>query len=359
MDGNKDEALRCVGIAQAALASGDKIRALKFIKIARRLDPTVPVTDLMSAAEKLGSDPSAKKPLGNCSEKESVSKDYGNCPNGYQKNFNEDHVRVVREIKRCKGYYEILGLEKSCSADEVRRAYRKLSLKVHPDKNNAPGSEDAFKMVSKAFKCLSNEESRRQYDQMGFIGEFECSEQHNFRRRPARRAPRRDVFNEDLDPDEVFRSFFFGSQSRVYRNPNVHRAAREMRRQRRENEDVGGFNSMLLIQILPVLIIMLVACLPFSDVDLSLQKKYSLQKNYLYPIPKVTDKHGVEFYVKSDDFDHQFPVGTTSRLNLEHRVLRDYKIKLRHNCHVETQKRQGSRTYPRPHCDKLRDLGVV
>lgn len=93
-------------------------------------------------------------------------------------NYTEEKLQLIMKIKRSKDYYEILGLEKSCSVEEIRKAYRKLSLKVHPDKNKAPGSEEAFKKVSKAFKCLSNDDSRTKYDQAGLVEEFECNQQH-------------------------------------------------------------------------------------------------------------------------------------------------------------------------------------
>uniref|UniRef100_A0A3Q7JEV9 J domain-containing protein n=1 Tax=Solanum lycopersicum TaxID=4081 RepID=A0A3Q7JEV9_SOLLC len=95
----------------------------------------------------------------------------------------DEHVQLIRQIKIKKDYYAILGLEKGCSVEEIRKSYRKLSLKVHPDKNKAPGSEEAFKKVSKAFKCLSDDDSRRQYDQTGLAEDFEYNQQHNVRRR--------------------------------------------------------------------------------------------------------------------------------------------------------------------------------
>lgn len=86
-------------------------------------------------------------------------------------------------IKSKKDYYAIFGLEKGCSVEEIRKAYRKLSLKIHPDKNKAPGSEEAFKKVSKAFKCLSDDDSRSRYDETGLVEEFEFDQQYNLRRR--------------------------------------------------------------------------------------------------------------------------------------------------------------------------------
>ncbi|TKY57286.1 Chaperone protein dnaJ 49 [Spatholobus suberectus] len=87
--------------------------------------------------------------------------------NGDRATYIEEQISIIREINSKKSYYEILGLERGCSAKDVRESYRKLSLKVHPDKNRAPGAEEAFKAVSKAFQCLSDEESRYIYDLSG------------------------------------------------------------------------------------------------------------------------------------------------------------------------------------------------
>jgi len=70
-----------------------------------------------------------------------------------------------------RDYYDILGVSKNATADELKKAYRKLAIKFHPDKN--PGDKEAeenFKEAAEAYDVLSNEEKRRKYDQFGHAG---------------------------------------------------------------------------------------------------------------------------------------------------------------------------------------------
>jgi len=69
-----------------------------------------------------------------------------------------------------RDYYEILGVKKSASKDEIKDAYRTLALKYHPDRNKEAGAEDKFKEISEAYAVLSDEEKRQTYDQYGHAG---------------------------------------------------------------------------------------------------------------------------------------------------------------------------------------------
>jgi molecular chaperone DnaJ len=70
-----------------------------------------------------------------------------------------------------RDYYEILGVSKSASADEIKKAYRKLAIKYHPDKNPGDKSaEEKFKEAAEAYEVLSDNDKRARYDQFGHAG---------------------------------------------------------------------------------------------------------------------------------------------------------------------------------------------
>jgi len=71
----------------------------------------------------------------------------------------------------------VLGLGKSATPDEIKKAYRKKSLKCHPDKNKCAEAEPAFKKLSQAYACLSDDNKRASYDRYGNEEDFMRAQQ--------------------------------------------------------------------------------------------------------------------------------------------------------------------------------------
>lgn len=368
MDGNKDDALKSLKIGKEALESGDRIRALKFINKARRLDPTLPVDDLLSTIEKepngsadqpaQGSTGSANGPTP--SDQPSLRHRAGSSagpssasPSSPATAYTEEQIAIVRQIKKKKDYYEILGVEKSCTVEDVRKAYRKLSLKVHPDKNKAPGAEEAFKSVSKAFQCLGNEETKRKYDVSG-------SDEPVYERRTARRGGQgydNGYYGAEFDADEIFRNFFFGGMAPAtttqFRGFSFGQGMGPRAGGGGGGDNgSGGFNVRMLIQLLPVLLILLLNFLPSSD------PIYALSRSYPYEYRFTTQK-GVNFYVKSTKFEQDYPPESSERVGLEGKVEREYFSILAQNCRLELQRRQWGFVRETPHCDMLQKFESV
>lgn len=77
-----------------------------------------------------------------------------------------------------KDYYKTLGIQKGATDDDIKKAYRKLALKYHPDKNKAAGAEEKFKEIAEAYEVLSDKKKRDVYDRYGEDG-LKGSEYHH------------------------------------------------------------------------------------------------------------------------------------------------------------------------------------
>ena len=112
-----------------------------------------------------------------------------------------------------KDYYKTLGVKRSATAAEIKKAYRKLSLKYHPDKNSSPDAADKFAELSVAYDTLSDPEKREIYNQGG---EEAVKQQEQRGNQPAAN-----------DPFSIFEAFGFGGmgghrrQQEEARTPNV------------------------------------------------------------------------------------------------------------------------------------------
>src|ERR1700744_5857895 len=104
-----------------------------------------------------------------------------------------------------RDYYEILGVSKSSSTDEIKKAYRKVAMQYHPDRNPGDKSaEEKFKEAAEAYEILSDQDKRAQYDRYGHAGVTGNG------RGGAYSGNMEDIFSQfgDIFGEDIFGSFF-------------------------------------------------------------------------------------------------------------------------------------------------------
>ena len=101
-----------------------------------------------------------------------------------------------------RDYYEVLGVQRNASKDEIKDSYRKLAMQIHPDRNKSPEAEGRFKEISEAYSVLSDDQKRQQYNTLGHSG-FD------------QRYTSEDIFR-GADFDSVFRDTGFGDIFRTF-----------------------------------------------------------------------------------------------------------------------------------------------
>ncbi|GAA5912283.1 uncharacterized protein JCM6883_003306 [Sporobolomyces salmoneus] len=236
---NREEALRSLHIAQKHFDSSNYPSSIRFAKKSISLFPTPQAQTLLDKAEQLsasssecgstaststGVDPNtSSEGVRQRKAEQSSTAQPTNEKNGSASasaSWTPAQAAVVKRVKACKvtSYYEILSLEKSCSDADIKKAYRKLALGLHPDKNLAPGAEEAFKMVSKAFQVLSDGNKRAIYDQTGSDpdsrggGGGGGGGMGSFARRGGGFGGGGGGFGqaEEMSPEDLFRFFFNG-----------------------------------------------------------------------------------------------------------------------------------------------------
>ncbi|KAL1839822.1 hypothetical protein VTJ49DRAFT_1101 [Mycothermus thermophilus] len=138
-----------------------------------------------------------------------------------ERKYTPEQKAAVLRIRRCNptAFYEILELEKTCSDGEIKKAYRKLSLLTHPDKNGHEHADEAFKMVARAFSVLGDKEKREKYDRFGtdpdsrFASAQAQAQENPFAGFAGRRAHPGFAgggWGEEISPEEMFARFFSG-----------------------------------------------------------------------------------------------------------------------------------------------------
>uniref|UniRef100_A0A914MP43 J domain-containing protein n=1 Tax=Meloidogyne incognita TaxID=6306 RepID=A0A914MP43_MELIC len=386
IDANKDAAKECVLRAKEAMKSNDMPRMQKLLRKAKQLDPSCDVSSILrngqvfnncssnsqqdeenddnsyshddqynsfDEAEALrnrkakaksdspGPSHTGKRPTRspnrNSSFKEAQrtkSRSKSSSRNASNNvNYTTEEASHVDRIRHCKDYYEILQIS-SVEFNEtlLKKKYKELALKLHPDKCKAPGATEAFKALGNAYAVLSDSKKREDYDRFG-------SEDQGITHRNHRHHHRHhhsefyefDVnrgFEAEMSPEDIFEMFFGGAFSNTTMN--------RRRTQFHFRQNYGQQQEEPLLQILPILVILIGGLLVqfFSS-----EPPYSLNRDSTYIVQRFTRDLQVPYFVKQD-FEQKYRDKTQVQ-HVENSVENEYISVLRNRCQQEKINRES------------------
>ncbi|OWF36240.1 dnaJ homolog subfamily B member 14-like [Mizuhopecten yessoensis] len=331
MDGNKDESERCISLAKKYLAEGEKSKALKFLNKAERLYPSQKAKEIIEEITTMNGTATGKKTHSEESTKENVRQRKSSTGRGgseenkgdsdtVDRSYTQDQLEAVKRTKKCKDYYDVLGVQKDATENDLKKAYRKLALQMHPDKNKAPGATEAFKAIGNAFSVLNDTEKRRKYDLYGpetdTTSDPRRGQQHGYSH----------GFEGDISPEELFNMFFGGGfpTNNVYTTHRPRHAHQHHQHHRTTNVSNDG-SYTLLLQLTPIILLVLLSLLSSFFVSDPL---FNMHKTDKYTFQRKTGNLQVPYYVKKD-----FRVEFKSDLRrLERQVEEEHISSLRQNC---------------------------
>lgn len=275
-----------------------------------------------------------------------------------KREFTPDQEALVKRVRRCKhtAFYEILGIKKESTDAEIKKAYRKLALQLHPDKNGAPNADEAFKMVSRAFQILSDEGKREQFDRYGADPDSRQPTPSGFGQQAYGRGGGMQaggMFGDEMNADDLFNMFFgggMGAQNGFGGSPfvsfggpgvRVHHFGGGNRHQRRAGGD-GGPGQGNWMQLLPLIILFGFSVLSslFSSGESifgASTPSYSFQRNSPYTAPRYTPNHKIPYWVNPTQLDG---LSTSKLAQLDKKAEVSYIRQLRDNCELEYQNRE-------------------
>ncbi|KAI8642677.1 hypothetical protein BD408DRAFT_366058 [Parasitella parasitica] len=347
MESNKDEALKCLSIAKSSLGLGDYAKALRFTEKSIRLFPTAQGERLLSLVKEKNSE--SKKSKSNYTTSNTTSsfsrQQSSKSESSTERKYTDEQVEAVKTILACSGdYYKVLSVERSATDVQIKKAYRKQALQFHPDKNSAPGADEAFKLVSKAFNVLSDSNKRAIHDEGGDAdnsrGRTSSYHQHHQQHAYNRR------YGDEVSPEDLFNLFFgggmrnnFGPNFRAQQQQQRHRQQQQRFRQqqRQQRGDDGDFSGGLS-QMMPIILISILAifALLFSFNGDPLYTFYPQPPNTSL---RSTKPNHINYYVNSKIFDSTVKNNMYKFQRTERQIENDWLSELRAACHQEQRQR--------------------
>jgi curved DNA-binding protein CbpA len=396
-------ARKCYNISLQSWQNGDTEKATRMAEKSKRFHETPAVDKLLedlktgkkyeTPTHSSSADNNRKTTASPNSTRTNSSGDAKPKPTSVPEEVKREHtpqqLADAKRINASKTYYSVLGVEKSADEQTLKKAYRKLALKMHPDKNAAPGANEAFKKVSAAYSTLSDKEKRRQYDLTdGDItanaggAHQDYSQGSGVRRRGGRGTTRGYSngqyyeFDDGPSAEDIFNMFFGGGYTHASgaRMNQFNRGGQQTRHQNhqrraRTETDASPLASVIL-QFAPLLI--LVGMSLISNL-LTPDPLYSLHYTSTYHQKKTTENLKTQFYVQKG-FDTKYGPKKDARKwrDLQKEVEKDFIDTLRYQCHEEqvqkeTLFRKGqyfrnnewierARKMEMPKCKKYEDL---
>ncbi|KAF6024384.1 DNAJB12 [Bugula neritina] len=349
MESNRDESVKCLKIGRDSLVKMDYDKALKFANKSQKLYPSQQAEDLIKLIEeKRNSTPTENSESEGVRQRRgSFSRTNGTTPihkenESVEPAYTPEQLASVKRIKKCKTYYEILGVSKDATDADLKKSYRKMALQFHPDKNKAPGATEAFKSIGNAYAILSDSSKRKQYDLYGEEDVHRPSSNRNGHHRHSH------SFEADISPEDLFNMFFSGSAftytSRQAERSRRHPHSAFHHRRDRERQGSEGMLSALF-QLSPILIMVI---LSLFSIAMQGEDPYSFRKTGSYSTPRTTSKHGIPYFVK-DSFSQAY--SGRSLHKLEREIENIYINNLRNECYREQMQREQLRWKARYHSD--------
>lgn len=174
----------------------------------------------------------------------STKSNYSNGNSNGSTTYLSEEVECEKIINN-KNYYDLLKVTKKSSIQEIKKAYKKLAIKFHPDKNKCSKSEEAFKKIATAYQTLSDPEKKTMFDKYGTEEEY----------REKYYQAHQQQYEEDIDPYDLLNKFFSGQFNARYSNRTPR--GQETYYENNDNQRPNQQNVRLLglIQILPIILI--------------------------------------------------------------------------------------------------------